>query len=474
MGSIVARESALGRLAGDPGTWDQDAARVLQLSSWMMILGTVRLVCAAGDYASAFLTMNHAGWPTLDILTGFLQQNSLPFPLVMSWPLILGLALRRPGNPIYLGASALTFFILGLGGILQLVEGLSLRHDPTLIVGSFTVSRVVLVHSSTADLVRVAMGVIQLTLELATAVYACYLAMWRGRIADQPASHDGLRRRLRGRLAIYLSLAFLVLSMRMPLWTAYIEVLNRSSRVRDFVISTAPNTHNSGPRHFVTESRPVMEWDLTVANAVRLASMNRVPEAIDVYRHIMLQLEATSGATAPGDARRGPLALVLNNLAWALVTCEESRLRRPDEAYAYAQRAVKLAPDEGTYWNTLGAVYFRIGNWQRATEAMHESMRLRGGEGDAFDWFFLAMIEARQGKQERAHEWYDKAVDWYHHGHEADGELYRFQVEAAKVLGLPRPSAPEIPEARARAESKWRESPAPLHPRMPRHPHMPN
>ena len=465
MGSIVAREPDLGRLAGDPGLWDQNAARLLQLSSWMMILGTVRLVCAAGDYASAFLAMNRAGWPTLDVLVQFLQDNSLPFLLVMSWPLILGLALRRSGNhPYLLGASALTFFILSLGGMLQLVEGLSLRQGPTLVVGSLTVSRFALVRSSPADLVRVSMGAIQLTLELATAVYACCLAMRRGRIADQPAAHAGSRRRLRGRLAIYLSLGFLVLSMRMPLWTAYIELLNRSSRVRDFVISTAPHTHNPHPRHFVTERRPEMEWDMTIANAVRLASMNRIPEALDVYRQIMIQLESTRGAAAQGDGRREPLALVLNNLAWVLATCEDPSLRGPDEACTYARGAVKLAPEEGTYWNTLGVVCFRLGDWESASEAIHESMRLRGGQADAFDWFFLAMIDAQQGKKDRAREWYEKAVDWFHNGHEADGELYRFQVEAAEVLGLPRPQPPRIPQAQV--QHRFRGSPASHHPHM--------
>ncbi|MGC8644569.1 MAG: hypothetical protein ACP5XB_32290, partial [Isosphaeraceae bacterium] len=77
MGSIVASEQDRGWLTGDPSIWSQDAARVLQLSSWMMILGTVRLVCATGDYASAFLTMNHSGWPTLATLGQFLQDNSL-------------------------------------------------------------------------------------------------------------------------------------------------------------------------------------------------------------------------------------------------------------------------------------------------------------------------------------------------------------------------------------------------------------
>ncbi|MGC8644116.1 MAG: tetratricopeptide repeat protein, partial [Isosphaeraceae bacterium] len=393
--------------------------------------------------------------------------------LAMSWPLFLALALRRSGNCTYLGASALTFFILGLGGILQLVEGLCLGHGSTLVVGSFTVSRLALVHSNAADLARTLMGAIQLTLELATAVYASCLVVWSSRSADRPTAHDDSRRRLRGRLAIYLSLTFLTLSMRMPLWSAYIELLNRSSRVRDFVISTAPPSPGGRPRHYLSKpTSPEMEWDMTITNAVRLASMNRVAEAIDVYHQIKIQLESTSGAMANDDARRQQLALVLNNLAWILTTCGNTSLRGPDEAYTYAQRAVKLAPDEGTYWNTLGAACYRIGDWEQATEAFHESMKLRGGEGDAFDWFFLAMLDAQQGKQDLARKWYDKAVDWFHHGHAADLDLYRLQVEAAEALGLPRPSPPVIPVDRARTSLK--RSPASLRPYMPPTPHFPD
>ena len=154
MDAIVPRDVDLGRLAGPDASWDDEGTRIVQISSWMMILGTVRLLCAGGDYASAFLTANGAAWPTYSVLTRFLQENSLPILLAMSWPLLIGLALRRSRSNSYLGAAALTFFILGLGGILLLVEGLSLRYDTTLVVGSFTVSRSALAHHRAADLVR--------------------------------------------------------------------------------------------------------------------------------------------------------------------------------------------------------------------------------------------------------------------------------------------------------------------------------
>ena len=72
-------------------------------------------------------------------------------------------------------------------------------------------------------------------------------------------------------------------------------------------------------------------------------------------------------------------------------------------------------------------------------------------EGDSFDWFFLAMIHAKLGHKERAREWYNKAVQWSHQYRPPpmDTELFEFQVEAAEVLGLPKPERPPIlPQSR--------------------------
>lgn len=448
MDTILARDADLGRLGGPDRSGDRAAAQIQQLSTWVMILGTVRFFCETAEYASAFLSMTSGQWPAHEALGRFLQEHALPVLLMMSWPLIVGLILRRTGGHVYLVAAAITFLVLSAGGIAHLVEGLSLRYDATLVVGSFSVSRFGLSNFNAADLIRASMGVLQLTLELAAALYAVNLAIhWRGQRAVQPADRQGARHRLRGRLAIYLSLAFLVVGMRMPFWTAYIEILNRSSYVRDLVLSTAPQAPRSQPGHYVLRPRPRTERETVLANAARLAAMNRVPEAIRVYRQIITEAEE-SGTPEEENPNKELLARTLNNLAWALATCEDLSLRRPAEAVTLAQRAVKLAPEEGTYWNTLGAAFARVRQWDAADNALRRSMALRDENGDAFDWFLLAIVDAERGDKAQARAWYDKAVAWFHDGHGDDEELYRFQVEAAKTLELPLPPRPESHEAR--------------------------
>jgi tetratricopeptide (TPR) repeat protein len=109
---------------------------------------------------------------------------------------------------------------------------------------------------------------------------------------------------------------------------------------------------------------------------------------------------------------------------------------------------VELWPGDGAIWNTLGVSYYRAGEWEEARSALYRSMELRnGGEGDAFDWFFLAMIHAKLGYTDRARSLYDKAAEWSRQSAPHTpaispsqiAELSRFQVEAAQILGLPKP-----------------------------------
>ena len=81
----------------------------------------------------------------------------------------------------------------------------------------------------------------------------------------------------------------------------------------------------------------------------------------------------------------------------------------PRQAVEHALRAVDLEPRQGNYWNTLGVAYYRNGQWDEAKDALDRSMEL-SGEGDSFDWFFLALVH-QAGPRAEAQEWYDKAVN---------------------------------------------------------------
>jgi len=438
----------LDKAAGQDELSEQESLtiRLLRLSSWMMILGTVRLVATLGDYGSAFLDISPSWYPSLSVITAFFHENSLAVLLGSAWPLILALSLRKTATRGFLVAGAVTFFILSLGGFLNLLAAMYLRTGDAMVsIGSFTSTRASLLHLNLVAAMRALMGAVQLTLELVTAVAAWGLSQsLRSDPAAKSAGAVESRRGLLGRLAVYLSLAFIVLNVRQPVWTAYLAVLNQSNLLRQFVLSN--DVRPSSSRRFGLVSSPGPrahgDFEMSFYSAFQLAASNQVPEAKKAYLRIITMAQWAGHGPENRWTGKHPEALALNNLAWLLTTCENIHLREPGQALSYARKAVELAGNERTYWNTLGVAYYRVQKWDEATQALGRSIELTGdGEGDGFDWFFLAMIHASKNQKEEARRWYDRAVAWYHKARPDDRELHRFQVEAAEALGIPRPSA---------------------------------
>src|SRR5271157_3080399 len=79
MDLILETDGSLGKAVGQDELSEQEslAIRFLRLSSWMMILGTVRLVSALGDYGSSFLDISPSWYPSLSVITRFFHENPL-------------------------------------------------------------------------------------------------------------------------------------------------------------------------------------------------------------------------------------------------------------------------------------------------------------------------------------------------------------------------------------------------------------
>jgi serine/threonine protein kinase/WD40 repeat protein/Tfp pilus assembly protein PilF len=127
-----------------------------------------------------------------------------------------------------------------------------------------------------------------------------------------------------------------------------------------------------------------------------------------------------------------------NDLAWLYATGPEN-LRNPKKALSLAKSAVDLNPKRRELLNTLGVVYYRLGQYPEAIETLESSLRHNGGRSDAFDLFFLAMCYARLDKAAKATECYNRATKWVqeHQGQlsqEHAEELTNFRAEADAVL----------------------------------------
>jgi tetratricopeptide (TPR) repeat protein len=427
------------------GSGSTDSYRLLELTSLMIVLGTIRLVCSTVDYSIAFYegSLREPSW--VSFLGEFFTEHHPIVALCAAWPLFMAIALRRVQWHQLLPAAGATFLILALGGILELVAEWANAQGDGVTVGSFHISRRAFLHTTALDVALVVIGLVQLALELVAAACAFWL-FGNGRHAQ--SGNDArlaLARRARyGRLALYVSLGFMVVMIRLPVWATYVEILNNSPIVRQYVLQTddRPRRPRRSPR-LTPEEQRMRELQNVMAKAYEANQRQQFLVAKDAYTRAIALVDATAAANLQSVFETN-LAEALNNLAWLLATCPEVALREPKAAVDYARRAVELRPANGNYWNTLGVAHYRAGDWLLSEQALKRSMQNRN-EGDSADWFFLAIDESKLGRgQERARAWYDKAVTWFHDRRPADPELFRFQVEAATALGLPAPEQPPI------------------------------
>jgi uncharacterized protein HemY len=127
----------------------------------------------------------------------------------------------------------------------------------------------------------------------------------------------------------------------------------------------------------------------------------------------------------------------LNNEAWRLVTCPADQ-RDPARALQLIQKVVKHEPADATFWNTLGVVQYRNGQYMEAVATLEKSLAAGKGLSDAFDLFFLAMCHAKLGDAAKAKDCFERAVKWVeaHKNLPAQHveELKAFHAEAAETV----------------------------------------
>jgi tetratricopeptide (TPR) repeat protein len=431
---LAAREQPLATSADD---------RLIVLSSWMMVLGTIRVLCTFADLMSAFLNSARFASISRPMLVQYFDEHQPILAMTVAWPLLIGILLRRKRWPELLPAAGIAFLILAAGGMLAIIAEWNRARGGGITVGSFQLTRRALLNPTISDVALGLLGTCQLVLEFATAFRAFQLAHEfrgsRGASREPDRPRDARRSRC-GRLAIYASIGFLVLMVRLPVWSTYLEVINGSTLIREFVLRSDINRINAPPRTARTSANPIQMKDLQTliqsGGGPELAG--HYLEARKAFERIILRAEKDP-TTIHTPAAKAAIAQAENNLSWLLSTCPAVELRDPPEAVAHAKRATLLAPEQGNYWNSLGVAYFRNGQWEEAAQTLNHAMQLRDN-GDSFDWFFLAMIEMKIGKRDRAQDWYQKAVSWYQLARPNDHELRRFHLEAANALGVSAPS----------------------------------
>lgn len=122
-----------------------------------------------------------------------------------------------------------------------------------------------------------------------------------------------------------------------------------------------------------------------------------------------------------------------NDLAWLLVKSADPAPQDTAEAFLLASRATASYPECSTYWNTLGAVYYRRQDFRAAVTALERAGSLNDG-GTAFDHFLLAMAHRQLGNHENAGECLAFAIRWMEHYGPGNVDLLRLCNEARSVV----------------------------------------
>lgn len=118
--------------------------RVIALSSWMMILGTIRAICTFADLASAFLDAIRFESLSRLMLSRFVEENQPFLALGVAWPLALGIIVRRTHWREMLPAAGVTFLFLSCGGLLETVAEWNHASGQGITFGSFHLTRAAL------------------------------------------------------------------------------------------------------------------------------------------------------------------------------------------------------------------------------------------------------------------------------------------------------------------------------------------
>ncbi len=418
--------------------------KIMVLSTWMVVLGAVRLVCAIANYALAALETWRLEPTSIRRWNWFFEENQPIFLLSSAWPLILGLALRRTRWPELLKAGALTFLILSMGGVFSMMADWGDIHAKWINVGSFHIARSRRLPS------------------LGTLIGHPDRPAWHGSTAagvrdgrscplhgiPDPGPRPGRFRPPHPGAASAIRPGGNLSLGGLPDLDGSAAGLVGLARDPESIAPLDPGVHSPGrfpPNSFdsaISSIQPhdairIHEVEVLLNAAFQAWVSERYFQSWDNYQRVVSMAD-TIPQSAKASVGRRSIAQAFNGWAWLLATCPELNLRNPQDAVAYAKRAIDLEPNDRDIWNTLGVAYYRLGSLEEARSALYRSMELYD-EGDAFDWFFLAMIHAKFDHKERARVWYDKAVEWSHLTLPGNAELYRFQVEAAQVLGLPKP-----------------------------------
>ncbi|MFQ5749787.1 MAG: tetratricopeptide repeat protein, partial [Planctomycetota bacterium] len=137
----------------------------------------------------------------------------------------------------------------------------------------------------------------------------------------------------------------------------------------------------------------------------------------------------------PGMGGRAGVAQNLNNQAWGVAKESGRTATDYQTALKLARAAVRLAPENAFYLNTLGVASYRAGEYEQALAILGKANRLNqktGNYNPATDLLFLAMAHFQLGHSEAAHDYLRQSKELLQKVR--DEELAGFLEEASRLI----------------------------------------
>lgn len=190
----------------------------------------------------------------------------------------------------------------------------------------------------------------------------------------------------------------------------------------------------TGPRSF---NLPELALPLA-RRAVELSKTNLTYASLlcDVYSRMgqpkkaLEVLEAVVQFDANSESASG-----YNDLAWWYAT-GPPEIRSPDKALPLALKAVELDQSGWETLNTLGVVYYRLGQLTNAIEVFERDSKNPDPLTIAYDQLFEAMSYQRLGEVAKAESAFAQATKWLDENpSQVDAKLKEVRAEAEEVLG---------------------------------------
>lgn len=409
-----------------------NARRVRQFAIVLVMVSVVRVAVAARD-----------GFP--DVSHGAPVENGAAELLRLGWPILLALLIHRLKWQSLMIAALVTMLAMMIHRLmdtaLDTMRFLNLTgtYEPAWIrfANAFSLSTV-----RWRAIVEILGRVFGLLIDSALTI-----AAWRLAKDSRPSRREfsrGSPRSIATRLAVMGSLLFSGVLLGSLAWDAYIEVLSLSPRIRHFAMreSESDARMRLRRRQFRAAHRPGRLLEL-VNGGIRLSQEPDADAARTAARNALRQINLATERRNSEELKRdsAKIAMALNNLSWNFATGGFPD-QEPDLAVSLARESLRLAPDDGATWNTLGVALLRASSDREAVQAFERSMELRHG-GDSVDWLFLAILRQRAGKTKEAKALYDRSLKWDAEHRPHDQELWKFEAEAAAALGLPAPVHPQ-------------------------------